>query len=58
MLGGPTERDAAISALSGLCNEYVVLGELDRASETAGRAIKAIERDRYRINAPTSRARS
>ena len=25
VLGGPTERDAAISALSGLCNEYVVL---------------------------------
>ena len=52
VLGGPTERDAAISALSGLCNEYVVLGELDRASRTAGQAIEAIERDRYRINAP------
>ena len=39
-------------ALSVLCTVYASLGNWERLSAVAGDAIEAVERDRYRVNAP------
>jgi len=52
LLGDTGERDTAILALSALCKLYVRLGDFPQVSATADEAIKAIERDRYRVSAP------
>jgi CHAT domain-containing protein len=52
LMGDTGERDAAITTLSALCKLFMRLGDFAEVSVTAGTAITAIERDRYRVNAP------
>ncbi len=52
VLAGAGERDVAIMALSVLCSVYAGLGNWKQLSAVAGDAIEAVERDRYRVNAP------